>query len=123
MVDFEDQLLAVPAGAAFVRQALHVFPHGGLGIVALAPGPIIAHLVGQVLDAGVPDHAIGALGDERCIELQFLQHMLMGVVGIEEHHDALVAFGVLGDLLEDLGRDRGSLQQVDLVAHRMRSRL
>ena len=43
----------------------------------------------------------------------------MGVVGIEEHHDALVAVCQRGHLPGDFGRHRRALDGVDLVAHRV----
>ena len=116
---FEAQVAAVARLAAFALQALHVFPHRGLRIVAFAPGAIGAHLFRQVLDAGVPDDAVRALADIGRVKLELFQHVIVGVIGIEEHHDALVALRMRGDLRRDLGRDRRALDRMDLVAHRM----
>ena len=57
-VDLEMEGGTVGGGAAFLIEASQVFPDGGLGVVALAPGTVGKHVIGHVFDDGVEYHAV-----------------------------------------------------------------
>src|SRR4029079_493591 len=59
---------------------------GGFRPVALAPRTIAEELVRKIVDRGVHHHEIASLRHERRIELEFLEHVIVGVVRVEDEH-------------------------------------
>ena len=78
---------------------LQVLPDRSRRIVAPTPGPIVAQIVGQLLDEGVEHDHVAPRAHHRPVCLEFLKDVLGGVVGIEDHHDrskVTDGFGYLG---------------------------
>ncbi len=59
-----------------------VFPHGGFGIVAGAPGSVGEHFFWEVFHNGVEDDAVTPLAYQRCIGAEFFEDMLVGMVAV-----------------------------------------
>src|SRR5258708_7541214 len=74
---------------------LQEFPHCGLGIVALAPRPSHEELVGQVLNERVEDDEVAAARHQRRVERQLLQHVIVGVIRVEDDQHRAPPAGLL----------------------------
>src|SRR5262247_4129540 len=82
-----EQELAVDARVDLeAARGLEELPHGGLGIVALAPRPSREQLVGEVLDQRVEDDQIAVPRHQRRVQLELAQHVVVRVVGVEHDH-------------------------------------
>ena len=66
---------------------------------------------GQVFNSSVKHDAVAAYGLQISIGIQLSQHMLLGVAGIQRHQHPFNVIGMATHLLDDVGIDRGSLNQ------------
>src|SRR5262245_29758056 len=98
---------------------LEELPYGGLGIVALAPRPSREQLVGQVLDQRVEDDEIAVARHQRRVQLELAQHVVMRVVGVENHHHRTPAARVLAHRRHHRRIDRRALDQANPPGQRM----
>ncbi|MNV60943.1 hypothetical protein D3C71_1534320 [compost metagenome] len=73
----------------------------------------------HVFDERVEDDAVAACGRHRCIGLQFGQHMVMRMVGVQADQHALGVPDQVAHLLNDIRGDARSLDHRDQVAHRV----
>ena len=96
---------------------LEVLVDGGLGVVAGAPGAVGEHIGGQVVDNRVEDDAVAARDNKRGVGLEFGKDVVVGMVRIQADQNALVALGLVVDLVNDLWGDGGALDHVDAVGH------
>ena len=110
----------------FVRDALidfefrvgfEVFPDGGFGIVAGAPGAVGEHVLGQVFDNSIKYHAVTADAGQWSIRFQFREYMLMGMIAVETNQDTRVFLGNVLHLLDYVGVDAGALNHLDARGH------
>ena len=81
-----DRLVDFEFGVGF-----EVFPHGGFGVVAGAPGAVREHFFWEIFDDGVEDDAVTPLAYQRCVGFEFFEDMLVGVVAVEADQN----FGIL----------------------------
>src|SRR5215831_7433675 len=73
-----EQELAVDARVDLeATRGLEELPHGGLRVVALAPRPARAQLVGEVLDERVEDDEIAVARHQRRVQLELAPHVVV----------------------------------------------
>ena len=95
------------------RMSLQILPHSSLRIVTRPPWPIGRHVCTHVFNHGVEDHTLTTDCDERCICLQFHQHVIMGVIEIEANQNPLITRCNPPDLVHDLRVDAGPFDHLN----------
>lgn len=78
---------------------LQPFMNGCFGVVANVPGAIGEGAGGEVFNGSVKHDAVAADGHQIGVRIQFGEHVLMRVVGVQGHQHPIGAIGIAENLL------------------------